>query len=200
MTIDLWIGLGSFLLLALPLAHLTIYRRRYNRIEHVCAFARRLNLDEFEQLLDPAAEWRLRVSTSPSEFRRLQRQRMWLFSEYASRASHNAEIVQGWSYGDHSICRASVPHPGDEKTYLLWELSRTATEVRIVALVLRFKVATWLLLRADLLPASLLPSLAMFRTTAGLDLISSYEKMASLAKTVSQFYGPEWAEKIHDLF
>lgn len=200
MTVDLWIELGSFLLLGIPLARFTIYRRQYTRIEHVYSFARRLNLEDLEQLLDPGEEWRLRVSMSRGAFRRLQRQRIWLFSEYASRAAHNAEIVQGWSYGDHTISRASMSNPADEKTYLLWDLSRTATEVRVVALALQWKVAIWLWLRVDLLPLSLVPRLGAFRATAGLDLISSYEKMASLAKTVSQFYGPEWVEKISAVF
>jgi hypothetical protein len=196
MTVDLWIVCGAIVLMGLPIARFTIYQRRYRRIDDVVSFARRLSIEDFERITDPAEEWLLRRSMSTPEFKALQRQRMRLCAEYLSRVAHNGEIIQGWSYRDHTISRSTISNPGDEKTYLLWELSRNATEVRIFALITRLKVAVWLLLRADLLPMRMIPKLNTVRTTAGFNLLISYQGMTDLAKKVSQFYGPEWSDRM----
>src|SRR5262249_52689303 len=197
MTFDLWIACGCLVLIIVPLARFTIYRRQYKRIEDVVSFARRLSIEDFERIIDPAEEWLLRRSMSHREFRHLQRQRMRLCWEYLSRVSHNCELLQGWSLHDHAVSASKVSNPADEKTYLLWDLSRTATEVRAFALVIRLKIGIWLLLRADLLPVPCIPRLGKIRATAGLDLLTTYQQVTDLAKKISQFYGPEWAERIN---
>jgi hypothetical protein len=197
MTVDLWIVCGAIALMGLPIARFTIYQRRYRRIDDVVSFARRLSIEDFERITDPAEEWLLRRSMSIPEFKGLQRQRMRLCAEYLSRVAHNGEIIQGWSYRDHTIALSRIRNPGDEKTYLLWELSRTATEVRVFALITRIKVAIWLLLRADLLPIRMIPQLDTIRTTAGFNLLTSYQTMTDLAKKVSHFYGPEWSDRMN---
>jgi len=196
MTLDLLIVFGSVVLLLVPLARFTIYKSGHRRIDDVVLFARPLNTEDFERITDPADEWLLRRSLPGREFGRVQRQRMRLCVEYVSRASHNAEILQGWSYQDHAIAVSRSRNPADKKICLLWELSQTATEVRVFAFAVRLKIGLWLLLRLDLLPSRLIPKLCGVRTTAGLDLLVSYQKMTDLAKAASQFYGPDLADKI----
>jgi hypothetical protein len=125
---------------------------------------------------------------------------MRLCAEYLSRLAHNGEIIQGWSYRDHALSVSRMSNPADEKTYLLWELSKTATEVRTFALITQMKVGIWLILRADLLPLRMIPQLDTIRTTAGLNLLTSYQAMTDLAKRVSQFYGPDWADRMNGAF
>jgi hypothetical protein len=52
-------------------------------------------------------------------------------------------------------------------------------------------------LRADLLPIRMIPQLDTIRTTAGFNLLISYQTMTDLAKRVSQFYGPEWSDRMN---
>lgn len=196
MTLDLWIICAVGFLILVPLARFTIYRPQFNGIEDVVSFARKLNVEDFERITDPAEEWFLRRSTSRREFRQIQRKKMRLCAEYLSRVSHNGELLQGWGYHDHAISALKTVTPADEKTYLLRQLSETATEVRIFAVVRRMKLKIWLLARADLLPAPLIPTLGPIRKTDGVDLLVAYQRMIDLAKRLSEFYGPDWAERM----
>lgn len=196
MSFDVWIALAALALALVMAVRFTVYKSGYSGIEDAVLFGRQLPISDFEQIIDPAVEWSLKSSVSAREFSRLQRQRMRLCAEYLGRAVHNCEIVQGWSYSDHSLSLARRGNPADEKTHLLGELSKAATEARLFAAITRLKVGFWLLLRLDLLPSSLIPRLDTIRTMAGLDLLASYQNMVDLAKKVSQFYGPDWVEKI----
>ncbi len=195
MTVQLWIACGVLISMIIA-ARVTIYRRRYRHISDVATFARRLAIDDFERITDPAEEWVMRASLAGPEFRQFQRQRMCLCAEYLARVAHNAEVVQGWSNHEHSESMSRLRNPADKKTYLLWELAKTATEIRLYTLVMRLEVGLWLVLRLDLLPLPLVPRLDRIRTVAGRDLMVAYRTMVDLAKQVSQFYGSDWAEKM----
>jgi hypothetical protein len=200
MTLELWIAFGALLLFAVPLARVTIYRRRYSRIEDVELFVRPLNLEDFERITDPATEWALRSSTSSREFKELKRQKTRLCAEHLSRMAHNAEVIQGWSQTAHSmLANLSDPmlsNPMDERLSLMSQVAETATEIRIYTLIARFQVGLWLALRADLLPLWLMPRLRGIRNTAGSDILTTYQQLTSLTKSVSRFYGPECSERI----
>lgn len=196
MTLDLWIALGGFLLFAIPLARLTVYQRKYWRIEDVELFIRPLNLDDFERITDPAEEWALRCSTSVRDFKKLKRQKMRLCAEHLSRMAHNAEIIQGWGRAEYANRLAHSPNPADERAHLMYQISEAATEVRIYTLIVQLYVGLWLVLRADLLPLSLMPSLNDIRKSAGVDLLASYKELTELAKAGSRLYGSESSERI----
>ncbi len=195
MTLELWIAFGILLLFAVPLARVTVYRRRYSRIEDVELFVRPLNLEDFERVTDPAAEWVLRSSTSNREFKELKRQKTRLCAEHLSRMAHNAEVIQGWSQAAYTMLSESLPD-SDERLALVSQVSETATEIRIYALIARLQVGLWLALRADLLPPQLMPRLCGVRTTVGSDILSTYQQLTVLTKSVSRFYGPECSERI----
>jgi hypothetical protein len=196
MTFELWIVLGGLALFAISLARITIYQRRYSRIEDVELFVRPLNIEDFQRVTDPAEEWSLRLSTSGREFKKFKRQKTRLCAEHLSRMAHNAEIIQGWSYAAHTVLSANAPNPADERTYLMFQISETATEIRVYTLIARLQVGLWLALRADLLPLWLMPRLRGIRTTAGVDILTTYQRLTDLTKTVSRFYGPECSERI----
>jgi hypothetical protein len=199
MTFELWIVLGGVALFAVSLARITIYQCRYCRIEDVELFARPLNIEDFQRVTDPAEEWSLRLSTSRCEFKKLKRQKTRLCAEHLSRMAHNAEIIQGWSYEAHSVLSAKVQNPADEQTYLMFQISETATEIRVYTLIAQFQVRLWLALRADLLPLWLMPRLHGIRTTAGVDVLTTYQRLTDLTKSVSRFYGPECTERINSV-
>jgi hypothetical protein len=196
MTLELWIAFGVLLLFAVPLARVTVYRRRYSRIEDVELFVRPLNLEDFERITDPAAEWILRSSTSSREFKELKRQKTRLCAEHLSRMAHNAEIIQGWSHAAYAMLSESLVDPADERLALMSQVTEAATEIRIYSLFARMQVGLWLALRADLLPLGLMPRLRGVRNTAGSDILTTYQQLTSLTKSVSRFYGPECSERI----
>ena len=196
MSLELWIASGALLLFAIPLARATIYQRRYWRIEDVELFVRPINIEDFERVTDPAEEWQLRSSTSSQEFKELKRQKTRLCAEHLSRMAHNAEVIQGWSHTAHTMLTARDPNSADEQTRLMHQIAETATEIRIYALIAQLQVGTWLALRADLLPLGLMPRLHSVRSTAGVDIVATYQQLTFLTKTVSRFYGPECSERI----
>lgn len=196
MTLDLWIALGGLLLFAIPVARLTIYQRQYWRIEDVELFVRPLNLEDFERITDPAEEWELRRSTSSQEFKKLKRQKTRLCAEHLSRMAHNAEVIQGWSYVEYAAITSQSGSTQNEHTRLMFQISEAATEIRIYTLIARLKVGVWLALRADLLPLWLMPGLRGVRTTAGIDILTVYQRLTDLTKAVSLLYGPDCSERI----
>jgi hypothetical protein len=196
MSFDIGVGIAALMVALTLLFRSMVLKSRYSSIEAAVLFMRRLNIFDFEQIVDPAAEWSLR-RISGREFRRLQRQRMRLCAEYLARMAHNAEVTQGWSNRDHSEASSKQRSFADEKTHLLWQLAKTATEVRLFVLIARLEVGVWLLLRLDLLPLSLVPRLDKVRTIGGADLLVAYRNMIDLAKTVSHYYGPDWSEKLN---
>jgi hypothetical protein len=109
--------------------------------------------------------------------------------------AHNAEVIQGWSQAAHAMLSESIPD-SDERVVLMSQVSETATEIRIYSLIARMQVGLWLALRADLLPLGLMPRLLRVRTTAGSDILTTYQQLTSLTKSVSRFYGPECSERI----
>ena len=199
MTFELWVAFGVLILFAIPLARVTVYQRQYGRIEDVELFARPINLEDFERVTDPAGEWWLRSATSSWEFRALKRQKTRLCAEHLSRMAHNAEIIQGWSHAACSMLRAKGHDSADERVRLMIQIAETATEIRICTFVARLRVGMWLALRADLLPLWLMPPLRGLRTSAGADILTSYQHLTQLTKTVSQYYGPDCSERISNI-
>jgi len=196
MSLELWIASGVLLLFAIPLARVTIYQRRYWRIEDVELFVRPINIEDFERATDPAEEWSLRSSTSSQEFKELKRQKTRLCAEHLSRMAHNAEVIQGWSHTAQSKLDAKGSGPAEEHAQLMRQIGETATEIRIYTLIAQMQVGLWLALRADLLPMWVMPRLRGIRTTGGVDILTSYQKLTQLTKAVSRFYGTECSERI----
>jgi hypothetical protein len=199
MTLELWVIVGGLLLLAIALVHVTVYQRQYSRIEDVELFIRPLNTQDFQRITDPAEEWYLRCSTSSHEFKKLKRQKTRLCAEHLSRIAHNAEVIQGWSYAEYAALNSKPANPGDECRHLMFQISETATEIRIYTFIAQVKVRLWLALRADLLPLWLMPPLRGIRTTAGIDILAVYQRLTELTKAVSHVYGAECSERISSI-
>jgi RNA-binding protein YlmH len=62
-------------------------------LDDVTPYLRPAELQEIQELLDPAQEVNFRLHLSPEEFRRWQRKRIHLMREYLLRMSHNALVL-----------------------------------------------------------------------------------------------------------
>src|SRR5947207_7700768 len=65
-------------------------------IDDVRLYLRPTELQELEEILDPANEANFQFKLSPAEFRQLQRKRIHLLREYLLRMSHNALVLIEW--------------------------------------------------------------------------------------------------------
>jgi hypothetical protein len=62
-------------------------------LEHPAEHIRAVDVDAFRNLVDPDEEEFLRANLTPSEFRRIQRERLRAAAEYVSCAAQNAAIL-----------------------------------------------------------------------------------------------------------
>jgi hypothetical protein len=102
MTLELLRAIGPVLAIPLFVVLVLLYRRIYRFTRRppgqVIAYLRAVNLEEVGHLLDPMAERYLRLNLSKEQFRKEQRNRMWLALEYLGRLSHNGLIMAEWGY------------------------------------------------------------------------------------------------------
>ena len=66
----------------------------------------------------------------------------------------------------------------------MFQISETATEIRIYTLMAKLQVGSWLVLRADLLPLWLMPQLSGVCKTGGEDILAIYQHLTKLTKAV----------------
>jgi hypothetical protein len=97
MTLELLRAVGPVLAIPLFAGLMLVYRRIYRFTRRppgqVIAYLRAVDLKEVKHLLDPVAEQYLRMNLTKEQFRKEQRNRMWLTLEYLGRLSHNALIM-----------------------------------------------------------------------------------------------------------
>src|SRR5258708_2838513 len=101
MTIAFLLPFVCALLFLAVVARTTVFRARPHKIDHVILFLRKLDVSDFEVLLDAGDEWTLRHSLSSESFRRTQEDRIRLVREYLRRVAHNVEVIQLWVAGEY---------------------------------------------------------------------------------------------------
>ncbi len=75
-------------------------------IDDVRPYLRAIELQEFEELLDPANEANFKFRLSPADFRQLQRKNIHLMREFLLRMSHNALVLIEWGNVEWSARRS----------------------------------------------------------------------------------------------
>src|ERR1700688_1604840 len=125
-------------------------------VDDVIPFLYPVDLSLAESLLDPATEFEFRWKLRPRQFREAQRKRMRLYLELTRRMAHNATVLV--AYAD-----AEKNSEDPQRASLASALQEKAIEVRLYALMTRFKLRLWLLLRSEIL--TFRPALPHLRTT-----------------------------------
>jgi hypothetical protein len=146
-------------------------------VDDVIPFLYPVNISLAESLLDPASEFEFRWKLRPRQFREAQRKRMRLYLELTRRMAHNATVLIAYADAEknsHDPRRVSLASTLQEK----------AVEVRLYALLTRFKLRIRLLLRSDLLTVT--PVLSHLRTACEIDGLQTYAalKIAAAAAFV----------------
>jgi hypothetical protein len=196
MTLELLRAVGPVAAVLLFVGLVLLYRRIYRFTRRppgqVIAYLRTVNLEEVGHLLDPVMEHYLRLNLTKEQFRKEQRNRMWLALEYIGRLSHNALIMAEWGYYELKRTRRT---PIAQDRELSMELLSASVQVRMCSFVLRATINVWLV-RVALLPFLRPPSVAKLFDAGSTDLLEFYETMRNAAAQLSQSYGDLYHEKI----
>jgi hypothetical protein len=180
------------LFVGLVLLYRRIYRFTRRPPGQVIAYLRAVDPEEVGSLLDPVVEQYLRLNLSKEQFRKEQRNRMWLALEYIGRLSHNALIMAEWGYYELKRTRRTRSAADHEPSM---ELLSTSVQVRMCGFVLRATINVWLV-RVALLPFLAPPSVAKLIDAGSTDLLEFYQTMTEAAIQLSQAYGDLHHEKM----
>jgi hypothetical protein len=189
MTLELLRAIGPVAAILLFAGLVLLYRRIYRFTRRppgqVIAYLRTVNLEEVGHLLDPVAEQYLRLNLTKEQFRKEQRNRMWLALEYLGRLSHNALIMAEWGFYELKRTRRTRI---DADRELSAELLSASVQVRMCSFILRATINVWLV-RVALLPFLRPPSVTKLIDAGSTDLLEFYETMRNTAAQLSQSYG-----------
>ncbi len=196
MTLELLRAVGPvaaiLLFVGLGLLYRRIYRFTRRPPGQVIAYLRAVDPQEVGHLLDPVAEQYLRLNLTKEQFRREQRNRMWLCLEYIGRLSHNALIMAEWAFYELKRTRRTRS-AADRDTSM--DLLSACVQVRMCSFILRATIHVWLV-RVALLPFLRPPSVAKLIDTGSTDLLEFYQTMRDAAAQLSQSYGDLYHEKM----
>jgi hypothetical protein len=196
MTLELLRAIGPVLAIPLFVVLVLLYRRIYRFTRRppgqVIAYLRAVNLEEVGHLLDPMAERYLRLNLSKEQFRKEQRNRMWLALEYLGRLSHNGLIMAEWGY--YELKRTQRTRIAADRE-LSTELLNASVQVRMCSFVLRATINAWLV-RVAVLPFFRPPSVAKLIDAGSTDLLEFYQTMSTAAAQLSQSYGDAYHQEM----
>ena len=193
--VTLLLPLLLFAAFFIVIARLTVYRAHY-QLPQVIQFARKLDVFELAELLNPEEEWAIRNLNSPEEFRKVQRERIRLAFEYLRRLDHNAELIQTWAVDLRQEMENKQVEDFTLQDRLICELVEISTELRIYSFVATMKVAAWVIFRIHLLPISRVPRLADLRVIADMDVIKKYRALIETTALVSEAYGQSYPKQV----
>jgi hypothetical protein len=148
------------------------FPKRDVNADDVIPFLYPVDISLAESLLDPATAFEFRWKLRPRQFREAQRKRMRLYLELTRRMAHNATVLV--EYAD-----AEKNSQDPRRVTLASALQEKAIEVRLYALLTRFKLRFWLLLRSEILTSALV--LPHLRTACEIDGLQTYSAMKTAA-------------------
>jgi|ERR1051326_2718160 hypothetical protein len=187
-----WFEAAIVLLACLVLFYRRAYRFKRRPPSQVIAFLRAVDTEELRSLLDLEAEQYLRLNLSKKQFRKEQRNRLWLTLEYLGRLFHNALVMVEW--GHYELWRTRRTRSAEDREAAL-ELVGSSIQVRMCSFVLRATIHVWLV-RMAVLPFLPPPRFAGLVNKGSTDLLEFYQTMKSAADQLSQSYGDVYREKM----
>jgi hypothetical protein len=183
----------------LAMAKLVLFRTHYD-LPKVILFVRKLDMAEFAKLLDPEEEWILRNLCSDKEFRKVQRERMRLAIEYLRRVGHNAEVIQAWTTTLYQQIKSKPKAEFSEQDYLVCELVKLSTELRVCNAAALMKATFCLLFLSHLWPLKFIPRVTDLRRSGQVDMVGKYRTLVEISTSLSRTYGQKYYEELMSAF
>jgi hypothetical protein len=186
---------GVILILAIYTVLQFLGKFPHRTIDDVGPFLRPTELQELEEILDPANETNLRLIFSPAEFRQLQRKRIHLMRECLLRMSHNALVLIEWGNMEWMGPRQRADQD-QQRRALAHELVQAATEFRLYSLLALLKLKLWIVLRLDAWPILTSPKVSDLRKLAGIDAVRAYLRLRDAAGCLGQAHGGQYETEL----
>jgi len=164
-------------------------------IDDVRPYLRPTELEELEEILDPANEANFQFKLRPAEFRQLQRKRIHLMREYLLRMSHNALVLIEWGNMEW-VGPGQRPDLDHDRRMMAQELVQAATEFRLYSLLALMKLKLWILLRLDAWPVIPSPRVSGLRRLAGIDAVKAYLRLREAVSYLSEIHGHQYQEEL----
>lgn len=164
-------------------------------IDDVKPYLRPIELQELEEILDPANEANFKLRLSPAEFRQLQRKRIHLMREYLLRMSHNALVLIEWGNMEWTGPGQRADLDKDRRM-LAQEMVQAATEFRLYSLLALVKLKLWILFRLDAWPLIPSPKLSGLRQLVGIDAVRAYQRLRESVSYLSEIHGSQYQEDL----
>ena len=177
-------------------ARTIVFRARPHKIDQVIFFLRKLDVSDFEALLDAGDEWTLQQSLSSESFRRSQEDRIRLVREYLHRVAHNVEAIQLWVAGEYELIKNKDRDSYTEKDSLVLEALQVAIDLRVYSLVARIKVWFWTVFRMCRCPGMLIPRVTDLRVQCGVNVLTKYRRLTEVTATLSLMYGKAYHDRL----
>jgi hypothetical protein len=155
------------------------------RLDQIVPHFRPVDITELKEVLNIAEEGYLMLNLTPQQFRREQRDRIFLAAEYFGRMSHNVALL--YRCGCEALLRSSKTLNRDTR-----QASRQLVDFckifRGVCWLTRLRLYLWLL-RLRVLPFASIPSLADVRAVGRVDLVYTYEQIKAAASALYEANG-----------
>ena len=166
-----------------------LFRYPVRGLNDVIELARPANDEEFERLLDPEWEAKLRAGMTASEFREEQRVRIHKLFDCIRHRAFNAGLIARFAYRELDK-RAGKTETDEERAqlFLIREVIQSATELRVYCIAALPTLAFWILLRADKWPM-IIPRISELREIARVDVLHAYTRLTSAIGYLSLYYG-----------
>lgn len=161
------------------------------RLEDVINLLRAINHTEFESLLDPQHEGRMRNRVSPHVFRQQTWPRLYLASEYVQRLQHNADVLLRWAYDEQFRVPAIDAREYKLRAYLVREIIEAAWDVMRYCAFIRIKLWLWRKLRLARWPIMPIPGSFDLRSSESIDGPSAYHRLVETISMLSLLHGGE---------
>ena len=176
------------------LHHSTLFKER--TLDEVIGYLRKLDWEEVTRLFDMNEEEKLMGFWTRREFRRTQRARLDLASEFLGRMYHDNRIFFQWGSTEYKDMRRHHLQYEPETLESIRQLVRATKQFRRIALVAIFKVKLLSLLNFEKLRFLSVPSVAALRTVWNADLLQTYESVVKAAARLASVYGEEFEQEI----
>ena len=175
-----------------------LFQRRFlmsvSSVADVVGIARRAELLELRDLLDPLKEDVLRANTTPIQFQDAQRTRARILFEQLRAMTFNALVVLLWTEQEQKkLHRPAMPRD-DVRLQAAAEIGEDGPTVRLVGMAALVRLVLRIVL--DAMRIRTLRRLAQLRTFAGVDALEAYERLAQAAISLASAYGAHTAQQL----
>jgi hypothetical protein len=175
-----------------------LFQRRFlmsvSSVADVVGIARRTDVLELRDLLDPLKEDLLRANTTPIQFQDAQRMRARILFEQLRAMTFNALVVLLWTEQEQKKLHRTAMPRDEVRLQAAAEIGEDGPTVRLVGIASLVRLV--LRIALDAMRIRTLRQLAQLRTFAGADALEAYERLAQATISLASAYGAHAVQQL----